>query len=447
MNSRIVGEWIAMAIGAVVAVLIPWAKAALNAMERSHVELPADELSPRLQTTTRISGDLAPLSSSLTLLEKIAYMVTASAAALLAWNQWSDIGLVILALVGMAGGILLIQTVMHGLSTRLSSQAALKFFGPIRVIALILSPVVMLLSWLDHRICGGTYKAAKEGRFSEDNLHLLLKAGEEQGVIEADEKEMIASIVEFSTTRVREVMVPRVDIVAVDVETSLEEAARLMLEAGHSRVPVYRDNIDHIVGVLYAKDLLRCLIEGKVEVSIAEVVRPAYLVPETKNVDELLRELQQRKVHIAIVVDEYGGTAGLVTIEDLLEEIVGEIQDEFDVEEPSIEEISTSEFIFNARISLDEVSKRLHVEFPSEGGDTLGGFIYSQLGKVPAPGDAVSFGGVTLEVVSVEGQRIERVRARRETPLSDMNSAGLVTLLSSRSSHSDSPWGGSLKQN
>ncbi|MCS7219975.1 MAG: hemolysin family protein [Anaerolineae bacterium] len=420
MNSSI---WIAMATGVMVAALIPWAKAALNALERSRVKLSVDE-SLRSQAVAQISDDLALLSNSLVILEKIAYMAVASATALLVWSRWPDVSLVTVALIGTAGGVLVIQAIMHRVSVRIPSQIALKFLGLARIMALVLAPIVALLAWLAHK--RSTSALAERGRSPEDDLHFLLKAGEEQGIIEEEEKEMIASIVEFSTTRVREVMVPRVDIVAVDVETSLEEAAKVMLEAGHSRVPVYRDSIDHIVGVLYAKDLLRYLIEGKTEAEIGKIARPAYLVPETKNVDELLRELQQRKVHMAIVVDEYGGTAGLVTIEDLLEEIVGEIQDEFDTEEPEIEEINGSEFIFSARVSLDEVSKRLYVAFPSEGGDTLGGFIYSQLGRVPAPGDTISFGGVTLEVLSVDGQRIERVRARRETRPPDINGASLI---------------------
>ncbi len=409
-----------------VAALVPWAKTALDARERSYVRPLVDEAPPRSQAANRALGDPALLSSSLAILERVAYMTVAGAVALLVWNEWSDAGLVVAALAGTVGGMLAMQAIMHGLSTRMSLPAALKLFSLIQAVAVVLLPVTGLLSWLDRKASGDTCELDEERRSSEEDLHLLLKAGEEQGIIEEEEKEMIASIVEFSTTLVREVMVPRIDIVAVDVDTPLEEAARVMLEAGHSRVPVYRDNIDHIVGLLYAKDLLRYLVEGKAEADISKVLRPAYLVPETKNVDELLRELQQRKVHMAIVVDEYGGTAGLVTIEDLLEEIVGEIQDEFDAEEPAIEEISESEFIFSARVDLDEVNKRLHVELPSEGGDTLGGFIYSQLGKVPTSGDTVSFGGVTLEVLSVDGQRIERVRVRRETRPSDVNGAVLI---------------------
>jgi CBS domain containing-hemolysin-like protein len=156
---------------------------------------------------------------------------------------------------------------------------------------------------------------------------------------------------------------------------------------------------------------LRYLRDGRTDVPLTKILRPAYFIPESKKVDELLQELQQRKVHMAVVVDEYGGTAGLVTIEDLLEEIVGEIQDEYDAEEPAIEEISETEYLFDARVSLDEVSKLLGVELPAEGGDTLGGFVYSQLGKVPAVGDTIELRNVHIEVLSVAGRRIKQVRA------------------------------------
>ncbi len=199
---------------------------------------------------------------------------------------------------------------------------------------------------------------------------------------------------------------------------------------GHSRIPAYNDSIDNITGILYAKDLLPYLRDSRTDVPIAKILRPAYFIPESKKVDELLQELQQRRVHIAIVVDEYGGTAGLATIEDLLEEIVGEIQDEYDVEEPTVEVVSEGEFLFDARVALDEVNKLLGVELPAEGGDTLGGFIYSQLGRVPVVGDKITLGGVSVEVLSVAGRRIKQVRASRvaETATEGGNSATIAIL-------------------
>ncbi len=242
----------------------------------------------------------------------------------------------------------------------------------------------------------------------------MVDAGEETGIIEEDEKEMIYSIFELGETLAREVMVPRIDIIAVESKTPIQQALDLILEKGHSRIPVYEETIDNIIGLLYAKDLLGHLRDGDAAVALHDILRPAYFIPETKKVDELLQDLQQRKVHMAIVVDEYGGTAGLVTIEDLVEEIVGEIQDEYDAEEPFIEVISNDEFIFNARVDLDDVNKLMNVELPSERYNTLGGFIYSQLGKVPKVGDEILFDGIKIAVLSVVGRRIKKVKVNRE---------------------------------
>ncbi len=289
-------------------------------------------------------------------------------------------------------------------------RVAVRWAPAVRALVFLLTPITALL----RRISGAAVPkaATPESVFlSEDGLRFLLNVSEEETVIEDEEKEMIASVFEFGETLVREVMVPRIDVKAVPVEKPMLEALDVMLTAGHSRTPVYDGSIDNIVGILYAKDLLRYLRDGRTDVPLAKILRPAYFIPESKKVDELLRELQQRRVHMAVVVDEYGGTAGIVTIEDLLEEIVGEIQDEYDAEEPTVEPVSEHEYLFDARVHLDEVNELLGVELPAEGGDTLGGFIYSQLGKVPAVGDTIEFEGVRIEVLSVAGRRIKQVRA------------------------------------
>jgi CBS domain containing-hemolysin-like protein len=185
------------------------------------------------------------------------------------------------------------------------------------------------------------------------------------------------------------------------------------MEAGHSRIPVYEDSVDDIVGVLYAKDLLPPLREGDTSQPIRALLRPAYFVPETKKADELLPDLQQRRVHMAIVVDEYGGTAGLVTIEDLLEEIVGEIQDEYDTEEPFFVQLDENEYVCDARIDLDDLNRLADTELPTEDTDTLGGFIYASMGRVPNVGNQVHHHDLTFTVESVVGRRIKKVRVER----------------------------------
>jgi putative hemolysin len=313
-------------------------------------------------------------------------------------------------LVGGIALLLLVQILSRAWVVGREESVSVAIASPVRILAVILSPITAIL----RRIGGGAVRkgASPESVFlSEDGLRFLLNVSDEQAIIEDEEKEMIASIFEFSDKLVREVMVPRIDVSAVSAEAPMLEALEMILKAGHSRIPVYRDSVDNIQGVLYAKDLLKYLRDGRTDVPIGKITRPAYFIPESKKVDELLQELQQRKVHMAIVVDEYGGTAGLVTIEDLLEEIVGEIQDEYDAEEPTVEAVNSYEYLFDARVPIDEVNKLLGVELPDEGGDTLGGFIYSQLGKVPALGDRVEYQNITIEVLSVNGRRIKQVRA------------------------------------
>lgn len=293
---------------------------------------------------------------------------------------------------------------------------ALAVAYPIDLFATIVSPVVKVLIATSN-VAAQLFGSQPQGGMpfiTEEEIKTMVDAGEETGIIEEDEKEMIYSIFELGETLAREVMVPRIDIIAVESKTPIQQALDLILEKGHSRIPVYEETIDNIIGLLYAKDLLGHLRDGDAAVALHDILRPAYFIPETKKVDELLQDLQQRKVHMAIVVDEYGGTAGLVTIEDLVEEIVGEIQDEYDAEEPFIEVISNDEFIFNARVDLDDVNKLMNVELPSERYNTLGGFIYSQLGKVPKVGDEILFDGIKIAVLSVVGRRIKKVKVNRE---------------------------------
>ena len=232
--------------------------------------------------------------------------------------------------------------------------------------------------------------------------------------IEPEEREMIRSIIEMEDTTVREIMAPRIDIAALDETETLDDAVKLIVDRGFSRIPLYNETIDNITGIIYAKDLLRCFAEAR-RPSLKEIARPPYFIPESKRVDELLAELRQSKVHIAIVVDEYGGTAGLVTIEDLLEEIVGEIQDEYDREEAPIERINEREAVLDARVGMYALSELFGFEPEEEEQDydSVGGFVYHHLGKVPVAGDEVRVDGLTLRVLSVLGRRIKKIRVTR----------------------------------
>lgn len=238
------------------------------------------------------------------------------------------------------------------------------------------------------------------------------------------ERAMIGAILQLEETPVREIMVPRVDVYAIEVTASLEEAGARMLEGGHSRLPVYKETLDNVIGVLYSLDLLAAAASasGSAMPTLRTLARPPFFVPESKRVDEMLAEFQERRVQIAIVVDEYGGVAGILTLEDLLEEIVGEIEDEFDVQEPVVEHRPNGEVVVDARMPVDEFNEAFNADIGGGGFDTLGGFISSRLGRLPTVGDTVESSGLRIEVLSMIGRRLKRVLVRQVEPVSDDSS-------------------------
>ena len=229
--------------------------------------------------------------------------------------------------------------------------------------------------------------------------------------LEPLERFMIQAILRLEDKAVREIMVPRVDVDAVNADSTLDQATARVVESGHSRLPVYKETMDNVVGMLYARDLLKVVTNGGAKGgSVPNIARPCYFVPDSKHIDELLGEFQSRRMHIAVVVDEYGGVDGIVTLNDVLEEIVGDIQDEFDSSEPTIEQTGDGEAAVDARIPVDDFNAAFNSAITGEGFDTLGGFLLSQLGKIPVPGDVVGVDGLKLEIVSTIGRRIKKVR-------------------------------------
>ncbi len=367
-----------------------------------------------IQVGVTLAGFLASATAAVTISDELGQWIASwpiPGLAAVAQNLAVVVITVLLTIITLILGELVPKSIALGHSERIAMTVA----PMIDVVAYLFGPLVHLLVWSTNLIArplGGTPRRGMPV-ITEEEIKTMVDAGEEGGVLEEDEKEMIYSIFEFGDTLVREVMVPRIDIVAVEATTPIGQALDVIIRAGHSRVPVYQDTIDNIIGLLYAKDLLAYLRDGQTKVPLQNIVRPAYFVPEAKKVDELLEELQKQHKHMAIVIDEYGGVAGLVTIEDILEEIVGEIQDEYDTEEPPVEAVGPDEYIINARISLDDLEQLLNVKLPAESGDTLGGFIYSQLGKIPVVGDRLHFADWDMEVFSVLARRIGKVRVKR----------------------------------
>ncbi len=248
---------------------------------------------------------------------------------------------------------------------------------------------------------------------SEEELLALADVAVEADVIEVEERALIRSIIDFGDTVAREVMVPRPDMVTAPADATVAQVMETVIANGYSRVPLQDDGIDDIVGLVYAKDLMRASREGETSVTAATVARHAHFVPETKRVAELMREMQADKFHMAIVIDEYGGTAGLVTLEDLIEELVGEIVDEFDVEDPLLEPLPGGDVRVAARMPLDELNDLLHLGLPEGDWDTVGGLVFNLLGHVPSEGEAVGVNGHLLRAERVQGRRIGRVRVSR----------------------------------
>jgi CBS domain containing-hemolysin-like protein len=305
-----------------------------------------------------------------------------------------------------------------------AERVALAGAPVVRLLTRVFGPLPTLLILLGNAITPG--KGFREGPFaSEAELRDLVELAQERGVVERRERDMINSVFELGDTLVREVMVPRTDVVTIERGKTVKQALNLLLRSGFSRVPVVGDNADDVLGVVYLKDLVRKERgEGGSALKVEEVMREPVFVPESKPVDELLREMQAELGHIAIVVDEYGGNAGLVTIEDVLEEIVGEIQDEFDREAPPVEDVDEHTRRVTARLSVDDLAQLYGVELPDDDVDTVGGLLASALGRVPIPGATVTVNGLVLVAESAKGRRnrIGTVLVRRaEDPPPEMN--------------------------
>jgi putative hemolysin len=306
-------------------------------------------------------------------------------------------------------------------------RVALVLAGPLDLVGKAFAPLVKILTGVTRLIAGGFGAGvARQAQINTEELKLIVERGGETGVLEAEEEQMISAVIELGERRVHEVMVPRTEMCALPVTTTIDEAIDTFIREGHSRVPVYKKAIDEIVGVLYAKDLLPFLKGGVQKPDLRKLLRAPLFVPESMLVDDLLHKLQGRRVHLAIVLDEYGGTAGMVTIEDLLEEIVGDIQDEYDVEEPLLVRISDDEARIDGRASVDDLGELFNLDLgmleDSEEYDTVGGLIYHRVGGVPRPGDKVEVPeyGLTMTVETTDGRRVAKVLAvRRHTHQDD----------------------------
>jgi putative hemolysin len=417
------------------------AEIAFVTVRRTRLDELADEGDRRAARALRLLKDpgrfLAVIQVAITFLGALASAVAAvSIVELLAtplsgvsWigERAGALALLVVTLLVSIVSIVLGELIPKGFALANPDRIALAASGPISLFAKIVSPLVALLVLLTKAISKPFgIDPTRTPELSAAEIRLIVEQGSQQGVLEAEEEQMISAVMSLSDSKLHEVMVPRIDIVAIDQEATFDEAVEVVLKEGHSRTPLYRESVDHIVGILYAKDLLRLIAAGGPRPRLRDIMRPALFVPESQSVDDLLHELQRRKVHMAVVLDEYGGTAGLVTIEDLLEEIVGEIQDEFDEEEPMKVEIGPGEVILDGRADIDDLTELVEPALELEDDeeyDTLGGFVYHRIGRVPVVGDAVVIEPFVITVIKVSGRRVGKVRVRW-TPSSAAASSG-----------------------
>ena len=274
-------------------------------------------------------------------------------------------------------------------------------------------PISLAFSGISRIFLGKNIKSSPT--FTEEEIKTLIDVGENEGTIEEDEKEMITSIFEFGDTRVKDIMVPRIDMVCVDADENIKEVLNKAIKAGYSRLPVYEDRIDNITGILYVKDLLKYLKNGNFNITADKIKREAYFIPETKRADDLLREMQKKRVHMAIVIGEYGEVVGLVTLEDLIEEIVGEIFDEYDIAEDEITYLDKNTAIVDARLTIDEINEKLGLDLPNDPFDTLAGFMMDALDKVPEEGEEVEYENTKFIIEKMDEKKIAKVRIIKST--------------------------------
>jgi len=322
-------------------------------------------------------------------------------------------------------GVLVLEDFLTRLVTIWDPRRALRLAAPlVRLSYLVLYPVVHGLGIVLER-AAAVHPLTDEERDEEqeEEVEAFIEVGEREGILEANEGEMMRSIVDLDETVVREIMTPRTDIVAVAESTTLGEARRVILEAAHSRLPVYRDSIDNVIGVLHERDLLRAGTEAADDQSISRWTRKVIFVPESLSVASLLGEMRLRK-HIGLVVDEYGGVSGLVTLEDVLEEIVGEIRDEHDREEALVVREADGSWVINASAHVDELEERFGVQFGERDFDTVGGLVVTELGRVPSSGEILHVQGLEIEVLDSDRRRIRLVRVRPETPTDEAQVEG-----------------------
>ncbi|HVF53857.1 MAG TPA: hemolysin family protein [Actinomycetota bacterium] len=405
-------SYIAIAVLLLVAAVTAMAEAVISRVNKVKAyQLASERKGKNAERLLKIVEDPAPFLNVVLLITLLAHVSGTAIATDLAIERFEGNGAVIATLIMTTLIFVFAEVVPRTFVVQRTETAALlmapfiyllgRFLGPVGKLMITLANAMMIL------LPG---RGLPKGPFvTEGEIRALVDVAEEEEEIEEEERELIHSVFEFGDTVVREVMVPRPDMVTVGATATLDQALETIIKKGYSRIPIYEGDTDNIVGVVYAKDLLKRIHQSKKEAKLTSIGRSPMFVPEQKKVAELLREMQSQRVHMAIVVDEYGGTAGLVTIEDLIEELVGEIVDEYDREEPLVEHVDANTVRVDARVPIDEINDLFETDLPHEEWDTVGGLVFGLLGRVPVAGEIVRFDSLELTTEAVRGRRVQRV--------------------------------------
>jgi magnesium and cobalt exporter, CNNM family len=402
--------------------VLAMAETSLVRMSRIKAKSLVDERKHGARTLARLVEDPAKFLNPILLMVLICQLVSATLVGIVADHLFGALGVLLGIVFEVVVIFVFFEAVPKNWAVQHSERAAL-LSAPI-VSTLIRFPPIRwisaLLIGLANRVIGvqgGEEEGRRHSYITDSELKAMADVAHEEKVIEKDERTFIHSIIDFGDTVAREVMTPRPDMVTAQADATVREALEAALGAGYSRIPVEEKGIDDIIGIAYAKDMVRDERAGKGMQKVRDSMRPAKFIPESKFVSDLLREMQEEKFHMAVVVDEYGGTAGLVTLEDLLEELVGDIVDEFDVERPTVERNEDGSVLVSALVSVDDADELLGAELPHGTWDTVGGLMLDIVGGVPNKGDSVEVEGFRLTAVDVRGRRIERVRIEPTGPV------------------------------
>ena len=426
LNELFLFKLVSLLILMLISAFFSSSETAYFSLKASRIKELTDENAKETKTLLNLLREPRKLLITILTGNTIVNVAIASLAALMALDAAQYYGIdkniaIIAEVIIITIAVLIISEVTPKLAAVKRAEKVAKFFAlPLSFVHLILQPIAKIIYGFTDFVLKALRVEKKMVNLDENEIRTLVDVGEEKGTLEKEEYKMLHGIFELGDTMVRDIMVPRTDVIMLSIELSINEAIEVVRKSKFSRIPVYRESVDDIVGMLYSRDLLPFIENKNSKGSLSAVIKPVFYIPETKMIDELLREFQDKRRKLALVVDEYGGLSGLVTLEDILEEIVGEIQDEHDDEEPIFNRISENLLDADAKWDLDDAEDELGISFPKEEGyDSLGGFLFHRFGEIPEKGRKISHSGVVFKVLEVHSNRIIRVKIDTKDKISD----------------------------